>query len=43
MMTVTNIQETEYLTIVLSRGIETMDGFKFSKNRNDVAKDISIR
>ena len=42
-MTVTNIQETEYLTIVLSRGIETMDGYKFLKHRNNVAKDISIR
>ena len=42
-MTVTNIQETEYLTIVLSRGVQTMDGYKFSKHRNNVAEAISIR
>ena len=42
-MTVNNVLETEYLTIVLSRGVETMDGYEFSPNRNNASKNISIR
>ena len=42
-MTVNNILETEYLIIVLSRGVMTMDGYQFSQNRNNASKNISIR
>ena len=40
---ITNTAESQLLTVVLTRGIETLDGYKFLDNRVDATKDIFLR
>ena len=41
--TVSNIDEAKFLIVILTRGIETIDGFKLVKNKINSADNISIR
>ena len=40
---ITSIKETQYIIVVLSRAIETLDGFKMVKNKVTPTRDIIIR
>ena len=42
MMNLTNAEESKFLTVLLSRGIDR-DGYQFSRNRVISNKDVSIR
>ena len=35
--------EAKFLIVILTRGIDTMDGYEFSKNEIDSTKNIQIR
>ena len=39
----TSAAEAQFLTVFLSRTLETMDGYKFVKNQVNVTSDINIR
>ena len=38
-----SVAETEYLIIVLTRGVETVDGFQMIRNRTLPTNDVFIR
>ena len=40
---ITNIEETKFITVILTRAIETLDGFQLVKNKIDATDDIEIR
>ena len=41
--TITNADEAKFLTIILTRGIETLDGFQLVKNKIKATGDIFLR
>ena len=42
-LNITNTAESQFITVVLNRGIHTLDGYKFLNNRVDASKDIYLR
>ena len=41
--TVTNIEESEFIIILLARGVENLDGYHFNTNKTVATNDIFIR
>ena len=39
----TSVSETNFLIVVLTRGIETLDGFQMIKNRTVPTNDVFLR
>ena len=42
-MTLTSAAETNFITVVLSRGFESLDGFTFLRNKTPATEEISVR
>ena len=42
-MTLTSCAEARFIIVVLSRGIESLDGYTFLKNRIPATDDLSLR
>ena len=42
-MTLTSSDEARFIIVVLSRGIETLDGYTFLKNKTPATEDLSLR
>ena len=42
-MTLTSSAEARFIIVVLSRGIESLDGYTFLKNRTTATDDLSLR
>ena len=42
-LNITNTAESQFITVVLNRGINTLHGYKFLNNRVDASKDIYLR
>jgi hypothetical protein len=40
---VTCTADTEFITVMLTRAVETLDGFKINKNRTIATNDVLIR
>ena len=40
---VTRNAETEFLIVILTRAVETLDGYQLNRNRTTVTNDILIR
>ena len=40
---VTNASETEFITVILTRAMETLDGYQLNKNRVNITNDVFIR
>ena len=42
-MRISNVKETEFITVILTRTMETEDGYKFNTNKIESTNDLFIR
>ena len=42
-MAITSVDEVEFLTVILTRALDTLDGYQFVRNKITATSDINIR